>query len=244
MKQVKAKEAAHYEDATRKTVLKRKRKASASKREAEHEAVTGGDEEKTEERAAQLPDLELTQLEQELKLKEALYLSSLSKECHSLRRQVEEQLDKHLRVIGVAPVRGNARQRQIREMSWSFLSLEEGYPKGFELLPCALNGSEVYQFTHLVNALCLTLQGEAVTQQEECPLTPLVTRTEDKMQALEARRVLYTFLLAQVPREATESVRKPRGVQQAERGPTLQDVYTLLKEVKELLCSLKGGRKC
>ena len=235
MKQVKAKETHHGrdrgDDKTREKRINTERatKVRTPRPKANKEVSPKQESREKERNGAE----ETTQaLEQELLLKTTLYISSLSKECHVLRDKIEKQIDKHLRTVGAVPERGNTRQRQIREMSWSFVALgrsdsAKGYPRGFELLPCALNGSEVYQFTHLVNAFCLMLRGEGVTQQEERPLTPLVTRTEDKMQALEARKALYTFLLAQVPAEAV--------ISKVTKGVTLQDVYTLLKEVKELL---------
>ena len=237
MKQVKAKETHHGrdrgDDKTREKRINTERatKVRTPRPKANKEVSPKQESREKERNGAE----ETTQaLEQELLLKTTLYISSLSKECHVLRDKIEKQIDKHLRTVGAVPERGNTRQRQIREMSWSFValpgdlaSMAKAYPKGFELLPCALNGSEVYQFTHLVNAFCLTLKGEGITQQEERPLTPLVTRTEDKMQAFEARKTLYTFLLAQAPEEVV--------IREEVRGLTLKDVYTLLKEVKELL---------
>jgi len=234
MKQVKAKEVHHGRDrgddktGEKKINTERATKVRTPRPKANKEVSPKQESREKERNGAE----ETTQaLEQELVLKTALYISSLSKECHVLRDKVEKQIDKHLRAVGAVPERGNTRQRQIREMSWSFLALSSNlaklYPKRLELLPCALNGSEVYQLTHLVNAFCLTLHGGEITTQEERPLAPLVTKTEDKMQALEARKALYTFLLAQAPAEVV--------THEVTRGPTLKDVYELLKEVKELL---------
>ncbi len=170
-------------------------------------------------------------LAKELELKERVYINGLQHECQVLRSRIESQINTHLKAIGVTPERGNGRQRQLRELSWSFASLPAlAFPNGFEILPCALSNSEVYQFTHLIQAFVHCTRGGKVLTTKEQVIVPLATKAKDQMQALEARKALYEFLLAHSElREETRDERRERG------GHTLEEVWQLLNELNERL---------
>lgn len=169
--------------------------------------------------------------ERDLILAEQVYLNQLSQECQSLRSKLDRQIDFHLQSIGHNPERGNARQRQFRELSWSFPSDVASLPKDFEILPCALNPSEVYQFTHFIRAFLYCVKRGRFIARESISVSALVVKARDLMQAYEARKALYEVLL--------KSSTLPE-VKEVKRGPThtMDDVWVALTELKTLVQSL------
>ena len=169
------------------------------------------------------------ELEEELALKQRQYTAQLRRECLTLRGRVDAHLSLWMREAGLKDLVGNTRQRVLREMSWTFLSLL-AKPAVHRSLPCAMTGSEIYQFTHLVNAFSLTLvPSEKLPPWQESgacvTIYPLVEKARDEIEAFEARRELYTELLQLSP---TEPVSGAKHIEQV----TLRQVYELLLEVK------------
>jgi len=183
-------------------------------------------------------DLEFSEA---IALQEHLHIASLTKECRALRQELDLCLNTYLLESKIVPLRGNSRQRQLREMSWTFLSLKKALPKGFPLLPCASSGSEVYQMTHFINACLLTLcQAEQWQYIENEALTTLVEQGRDELEQLEAKKVLYSYLLALLPHLRLSA--EPSALE-TRAHVTLTQVYELLLEVRELIVAIGKGEQ-
>ena len=196
---------------------------------------------------------ETEELSNKLRIKELAYIAQLRKECSALRGRIDQHLNTWLALREVDKAIGNARQRQLREMSWTYLSLNLGNDcsRGIHILPCAITSSEVYQLTHLINAFRLTLEEdnprfEWVTNGNLVAIYPLAERGRDEIECLEAKKELYTYLLTLSPETYNSSDIQPK----VRDHRTLDEVYNLLQEVKEVLSGLsksttansKGGK--
>lgn len=168
----------------------------------------------------------------ELRLKELQYIALLSKETRAQRALIDQRISAFLQRHGLPAALGNERQRQLREMSWTYLSLNKE-SKGVSILPCASSKSEVYQMTHLINAFRLTLEEESPQLQingELVAVYPLAERGKDEIECLEAKRELYHQLISLSP--------ESKGAMKRSEQVTNQQIYDLLLKVKEMVNGL------